>query len=195
MALGIVRGVGAGCWSLDPASVSRGSCLFGLSRLQGRGREAGRRGRPTVPAHHTDPWWKDPWAGPLSWFRGSWPPSRLLWGSVHRTPALSDPSFHFDECQTQEKAAGKLQRLPACPSLRSPNVDACGLRFFSSPLAPFLPPSFPPSVSVSHSHTHTHMCAHIPLFPVRPMPLCIVAAFREGPWGSAGWAGEGAASP
>ena len=66
--------------------------------------------------------------------------------------------------------------------------------FAFSPL-PSLPPSLPPSVSVSHSHTHTHVCAHIPLFPVRPMPLSIVAAFREGPRGSAGWAGEGAASP
>ena len=64
--------------------------------------------------------------------------------------------------------------------------------FAFSPL-PSLPPSLPPSVSVSH--THTHVCAHIPLFPVRPMPLSIVAAFREGPRGSAGWAGEGAASP
>ena len=196
VALGIVRGVGAGCWSHDPASVSRGSCLFRLSSLQGRGREAGRRGRPTVPAHHTDPWWKDPRAGPRSWFQGSWPPSRLLWGSVHWTPALSDSSLHFDECQTQERAAGKVQRLPACPSLQSPNVDAHGLRFFSSPLAPSLPPSLPPSLCVCLTLTHIHTRVHTSLCSLcRPRLCASWLCFRKDPGGMQGGLGRGRLPP
>ena len=135
---------------------------------------------------------RTPGVGSRSWFQGPWPPSRLLWGSVLQTPVLSDPSFRFDECQTQERAAGKLQTLPACPSVWFPNVNARGLRF--SPLPLFPPP--PPRVSVSHSltHTHTHTCTH-PSVSCAPMPVCIMAVFQEGRRGSAWWAGEGTASP